>query len=91
MHTPTSQLKYTTEQLIWPLDLSIRTEEKDSARSSMKVLAGVNFNTSFTKNNKGREPYIPFMMIRVVLYAYMMKKELAFILKDIHLNMDRNP
>ena len=74
MYTSTSQMKYTTEQLILPLDLSIRIEENDPVRSFMKVLEGVNFNKYFKKNNKGREPYNPFMMIRVVLYAYMMNK-----------------
>lgn len=74
MYTSTTHLKYITEQLILPLDLSILIEENDPVRSFMKVLEGVNFNKYFTINHRGREAYNPFMMIRIVLFAYMMNK-----------------
>ncbi len=55
-------MDYITQQLILPLDLGKKLNSYDPVFSFLKVVEGVNWNTSLTRPiHKGREEYNPFL------------------------------
>lgn len=70
-YTFQSQEKYSTRQLILPLDISIKIDKNDPVVSFNEVMEGIDLTKYLWKEHRGRQEYNPFMMIKVVLFAYM--------------------
>ena len=69
-YTPT-QFEYSAFQLKLPLDLGIKIPSDDPVRTFIKVLEGVNLRKYLpNKTGRGRNGYDPYMMLKVVLFAY---------------------
>ncbi|MGX8832704.1 transposase [Amedibacillus sp. YH-ame6] len=69
-----SNMDYTTQQMILPLDLGKKLNSSDPVFSFLKVMEGVNWNKYLSHPiRKGREEYNPFKMIKIVLFAFMNK------------------
>ena len=59
-------------QLKLPLNLGILIDKSDPVWTFNEVMEGVNLAQFLKVNKLGREPYNPFMMLKVVLFAEML-------------------
>ena len=66
-----TQFEYSAFQIKLPLDLGIKIPKDDPVRTFIKVLEGVNLRKYLpNKTGRGRNGYDPYMMLKVVLFAY---------------------
>ena len=69
-YTPT-YFEYNAIQLILPLNIGIKIPKDDPVFTFIKVLEGVNLRKYLpNKVGRGRNGYDPYMMLKVVLFAY---------------------
>ena len=70
-YTPT-QFEYNAIQIILPLDLTKKISVDDELHTFIRVMEGVNLRKYLpSRKGKGRNGYNPYMMLKVVLFAYM--------------------
>lgn len=67
-----TQMEYSAIQMILPLNLEKKIPEDDVLHTFLRVMEGVNLKKYLPKRRgKGRNGYNPYMMLKIVLFAYM--------------------
>lgn len=73
-YNPLTEVNYSTIQMKLPLDLGIKIDSNDPVVTFKEVMEGVNLrkylkSTSYDK--RGRDGYDPEVLLKIVLFAYM--------------------